>query len=529
MASRNQQFQLLPWLGGINTSLDAGMIPANQLTVADNVVFDTRGSRKKRDGINFDWDDQSNASNSIIGSLDYWYGTSSKTQVRVALSDNKAFYKYTSSGARTTIALDAGATAWGSSITTPSFAVMNNLLITAVDGSGNVMRKWNGSTDIFDLAGTPPEASILREHQGRLWCNDKTNKDRVHYSTTANPEEWKGAGDSGALDIGVGDGDPEGITAIFPTFKGVLFIAKRTKLYKVSGFTPEEYQVELVSSGVGCVSHNSICSIDQDDIFYVSERGVHSLAATNAYGDFEGAYISADIQKTFNDSWSKSRLKYIQGVYLSNLNSALFAVTDSSISTTENKAIWCYNIPLKAWFRWPDLSCQSIAVFTDSDKKRVYLGTSSNRLAKGLAGSNSDKNTSGTDIGISYRIQTGVIFPDQNPSSIKAFKRFGLIYTPKGPHTVVASITIDNFSPQPLVFSEVGSTDALDIDFVLDQSILDYSVVMSPYMQQLDGHGRGFQVLLESSGSDEELEIQGFLVEYSTTGPQQETRLGDES
>ncbi len=528
MSDRTNVYKQLPWVGGVNTSLDSAMIPQNQLIRGQNCVFDTRGSRKKRDGINYDWDDQSNASNSIIGIMDFWYGTSSRTQSVTALSNNKTFYKYSSGGARSALSLDSGATAWSSNITTCSFVVLNNLLITAVDGSGNVMRKWaGGSNNIFDLGGTPPQASIIREHQGGLWANDKTNLDRIHYSTTANPEEWNGAGDSGALDIGVGDGDPSGITAIFPTFKGDLFVAKQTKLYRIRGDAPENYDVKLVSSGIGCVSHNSICTIDQDDIFFISEKGVHSLLATDAYGDFEGAYLSVDIQKTFNDNWRKDRLKYSHGAYLSNINSALFAVTDSEVSTGENKALWLYNIPLKAWYEWPDVSCQALAVVTDSDKKRAYLGSSTNRIGKTLNGTNWDVDTSGTDRAIPYFIQTGIIYPDTNPYAVKAFKRFGLIYNPRGPHTITVTFTIDNFAPQSLVFSQIGSTDKLDDDFILDESILDYSVVMSPYTVTIDGYGRGFQLQIEQNGIEEEVEIQGFLVEYEGADSQQETRLGD--
>ncbi len=60
--------------------------------------------------------------------------------------------------------------------------------------------------------------------------NDVVDRDRLHYCTTGEPEEWQGTGDSGALDIGWGDGDPEGIIAVSPSFKGRLFIGKATRL-----------------------------------------------------------------------------------------------------------------------------------------------------------------------------------------------------------------------------------------------------------------------------------------------------------
>lgn len=66
MPSRTQLFLQLPWIGGVNTSIDEAMIPSNQLTVADNVVFDTRGSRRKREGISYDWDDGTDTAHSVV-------------------------------------------------------------------------------------------------------------------------------------------------------------------------------------------------------------------------------------------------------------------------------------------------------------------------------------------------------------------------------------------------------------------------------------------------------------------------------
>jgi hypothetical protein len=524
MSARTTLFQLLPWQGGVNTALDFSMIPAKQLVQADHAVFSTRSSRKKRDGINFDWDDASNASNSIIAQQDYWFGVSSKTQIRVALSDNKTLYKYNSSGARTSITVDGTTTAWSAAITQASLLTFNNKLLIAVDGTSNKVRTWDGSGSILDLQGTPPEASILQEHIGRVWANDKTNRDRLHYSTTGNEQEWQGVGDSGALDIGIGDGDPEGITAIFPTFQGVLFVAKRTKLYKVVGDAPENFQVILVSSGIGCVSP-SIATVDQTDLIYISERGFHSLSATNAYGDFEGAYLSKDIQTTFNNDFTNSRLKYIRTAYISNLNSVAFAVTDESVGTGTNNTIWLYNFEEKAWYRWPDVSCQSLVAIRDADKTRLYLGTNTNRVAKAQNGTNYDISTSGTNTAILFTVKTGLIFPDQSPYTIKGFKNFALFYKPKGPHTITCTLKIDNFESQPLTFSQTGSLDLLGSTFVLGESTLDYSVTMAPYSMSIDGYGRGFQLTIEQSGIQEEVEIQGFAVEYENAGTQQEVTV----
>ncbi len=48
MPKRTETFRLLPWGGGLNTSVDPGMISTEQLVNADNIIFETSGTRKKR-------------------------------------------------------------------------------------------------------------------------------------------------------------------------------------------------------------------------------------------------------------------------------------------------------------------------------------------------------------------------------------------------------------------------------------------------------------------------------------------------
>lgn len=523
MPLRTKLFQQLPWVGGVNTSLNEAMIPQNQLVQADNLVFDTRGSRKLREGIDSNFDDASNTTESLLGIHSFFRDVSGiKTATLMSVSSDKNVYSYTSSGTRTTLALDAGATAWADDVTKVSFTTINNLAIIAVDGATNVIRKWaGGSADLFDLGGSPPRASIVTQHLGRVWTNDKDNRERLHYCTTSDPEEWNGSGDSGAIDIGIGDGDPEGITAMF-AFKGQLFVGKRTKLYRISGFTPESFQVEKISDGIGIISHNSIAFVDQDDVYFASERGFHSITASSNFGDFNATYLSADIQKTFNDDFQITRRDQIQGVYLATLNSVLFAVTDSTISSGENNTIWLYNFPLKSWYRWPNVSCESIAVVDDTDQKRFYVGSNTERLAKGLNGISNDVNTAGTEVAIDMTIKTGLIFPEQDPYTIKGFKKFALVYAPTASHSITATIKIDNYPDQALTFDTTTGLALLGTTFILGTSKLGTVVVVAPFAKSLDGFGRGFQLLLEQSGTDQTVEIQGFSVEYEPASTQQE-------
>lgn len=619
MPQRTQLFQQFPWVGGLNTSQDESLIAPNQLTRADNVIFNSRGSRQKRDGFRYNWDNGTSGSDSIYGLHEFWFGTTNKTQIFVAINDAASIFKVTSGGLKTALTI-LGQT-WTAPTNEPSFTTFNNRCIMAINGMTNFMKKWDGvATSVEDLrnifdhtlasngrsssgttrtlilsttfkglvgdyviianstsdyngtwqvtnvsttnvssdtiqftAATPltespttdasmtinglaPNASLVRDHLGRLWCNDKNNKDRIHYSGSFNHEQWLGFGDSGALDIGIGDGDPEGITAIFPTFKGELFVAKRTKLYRISGYSPETFSISLISSGIGCVSHNSICLIDQDDMFFVSEKGVHSVAATSNFGDFNSSFVSADIQKTFIERFSRSRLKFVKSAYNPEINSVAFCFTDSSVvnptntNFNVNNAVWFYNIPYKAWYRWPDVPCQSLISATDGDKKRLYFGTHTNRIIKSSTNNTYDIDYNGDFTPIEFTVVTGQLSIDGSLYTEKGFKRFILYYKPEGTHAHEVSVRIDNIPVDEVnnfTFSEAALGVLLGVDFVLGESPLGSTARLSGYTRSIDGYGKSCKVSIVNSGLNDVLEIPGFGIEWEPAGTSPEVNTGE--
>lgn len=614
MPQRTLLFQQLPWVGGVATSIDEALIPANALTVADNVIFATRGSRKKRDGFQYNWDGATNSDVSLYGLHEFWFGDTTKTQRFIAISDNRKFYSSTSGGVRTEIPIIGRP--WVDVTDEVSMVTYNNRCIVAVNGLTNFVKQWNGSEpfvrdlrNTFDhslassgrsssgttrtlilsstfkgavgeyivisetsapvandyngtwqvdvitttnvpndtiqfqatttlaeaattdtamnINGVAPNASILREHVGRLWCNDKSRRDRLHYSGSFNHEQWQGFGDSGALDIGVGDGDPEGITAIYPTFKGELFVAKRTKLYRVSGYSPETFSVNLVSNGIGCVSHNSIALIDQDDMVFVSEKGVHSITATSSFGDFNAAFISSDIQRTFIENFTRARLKYVKAAYNPEINSVAFCFTDMNLADITNtnlrvnNCVWLFNVQYKSWYRWPDIPCQSLIVSTDGDKKRFYFGSHTNRIIKSFVGNNYDLNYAGEKVGIRFKVVTGQWLIDNNLFTVKGFKRFIMYYKPEGTHTHTVRVQIDSIPVDDvnlLNYNETALGLLLGVDFILGQSELGFDVRLVGYTKTIDGFGNTCKITIENFNVNETIEVQGIGVEWEPAG-----------
>lgn len=616
MPRKTQLWQLLPWIGGLNTSLDPAMIPESQLTNAENVVTGVNNSKQKREGINKNWDDvAAGSTDAIIGAADYWYYSGgSMLQKRVSLNEAGTMRWYNSSGAATSITV--GGVAY-SSPTIASCKVMNSLFIVACDGTSNRVKKWSGSGNAADLratwahttisrassgttrtivlgqsfkgvsgdyvvitgltesAGTyngtwavtgvstttvsndtiqytstgsftetttgdtggtvhglAPNGALLQTHQGRLLTTDKTRPYRVHYSAPFDPETWGGYGDSGVIDIDVGDDDPQGITAIFPTFQGDLYVAKRTKLYRIRGLIPD-YSIEKLSDSLGVIGPEAYTAVGQSDIIWVSEKGVHSLVTTDKYGDVEEAFLSKDIQKSFNGEgdfpWSTSRRKYTKVRYSPSENLVFFGVTESSLNSLggQNNSLWVFDTVTKQWIsRWPSISCETLFVVRDSDKPRLYLGSYTSRLYKTFTGSSTDTTEAGASQNITLKVKTGLIYVDKNPYVLKGFKKLILYYTPRGTQVISATARVDKLSRQAVSFDQSAGGATLGGTFTLGQSVLGSEGLFAPYTRTIDGYGRSIQIELQEGSQNADYTLEGLGVEYQSSEVRHEVNQG---
>lgn len=532
-----RKFVMLPWLKGLDTCIDEGIMhllkKGDYLEQADDIVYDMNGGKIKREG--FEYHDSAAITNTpeIKGGIDYWANVSNVKTQKIVVFDNqatsKAWFQSAGGGAWTELAKDGTATA-PTNVTRVSYEIFNDDLIMAFtddNAAGRAPVKWNnqeGGNTYKPLGGTPPNLKFVRKHQGRIWgAGDPTRPDRLHFSGPGNHEEWQGDGDSGAMDIDPGDGDPSGITAIFPSFKNNLIVAKRNALYIVTGSTPDDYKVTPISKGIGCISHNSCVAVDVDDVYFMSDRGIHAITVTQKYGDFEGAYLSNDIQRTFN-TWSKAKLEFSQGVWIPTLNSCIWAVSENG---TRLDAFWLYDIRYKAWYRWSGVNPTALFRVDEAStsKKRAYFGNNAGRLSKCQK---ADTYHDYTSTAISQIVKTPYLYPDNDPTAIKGFKKLGVWVKMDGDVTLTADIRVaGNNSVQTLEFVSTGShgTAVLDLDFVLGESVLNQNEVvrMTPFELPFDGFSTSCQITFTQDGADEKCTIFGFWIEWEPAGDSQET------
>lgn len=457
-------------------------------------------------------------SSKSLGVYEYWYVDSDvKVREIIQVTDQPKLFTYNpSSGNRKEITKDSGATALDSP-TKVTFLVAQNTLIMAFDGVANTPKKYYpiSDADWFDLPNAP-NFSTMQLYLGRIFANDKTDLDRLHYSSPFDIETWNGAGDSGAIDISQGDGDSSGIIAIANPFKSRMFVSKGNKIIDLRGDSPENFKPETITEGLGMRSQNAIVPVDVDDLMFISSRGIHSMAATDTQGDFEGAFLSQKIQPSFK-GFTPGRLEFTSGCYIPNLNSVLYAVSEGGSIT--NNSIYAYNILQKEWYRWPNTDAQFITTYTSaSNSYRPMFGDSFGRVV--LA--NSDIYTDFDSDPIVYEIKSGTIYPNNDPKGLKMFKRICLYFRPTGDFIFSVNYKIDNQASQTISFEQEASTDLLGASFILGSSILGVSTTFAPHSKSIDGIGRGITITITSNDASSTMELYGYDIEWEYADINQE-------
>lgn len=430
--------------------------------------------------------------------------------------------------------LNYGATLPTQTLDTVRMLVFNEQLHIFFSGRGNYHVIWNPDqnekyqlpVEGHETVATinMPDASFGFIHLGRIWTNDKAFRDYLHYCETFDHTLWLGLGDSGALPINPGDGDPEGIVNGY-VYKGFAVTAKKDARYRIIGDSPENFLVERISQGLGNEGAMAI-AVDETDVVFVSKRGVHSQQATDTYGDTDAAYLSADIKPSFND-FEQAQLDLMQGAYIPELNSIALSITEDGQQQAND--VWLYNFEVQvpgkeragAWYRWPDISCTALNRRFTNSKHKLVFGTVDGRVIQ--AQKEGDFTDFGTT-GIPFRIKTGTIYPGNDPQSMKAFKRITMIYRPKGNFSFAVQAKIDNHEQQGFAFNELSGLDLLGETFILGESLLGSANTLAPFTFTMEGYGRGVTLTITQPTADEQIEIWGFAIEYENADLEQEVQ-----
>lgn len=369
----------LPIKGGWAPALGPSSSEITHLINAENVYFELDGGVRKIPGatrLNSVQLTESGSPVTIMAMFDFWKsgtgGTS--TQKRMCYAGTK-LYKEDLDGTWDvlTTGLEANKPA--------CFTQYNDLAIWASTSTTDVPQKWN-QTDATTsaLGGSPPNFAFCIPHRGRLWAAGvATNPSRLYYSALDNPEDWTGAG-SGSIDIGLNDGDQ--ITGI-ASHKQRLWIFKgpnRGSIHYLTGSSPtgaDAFAITPLVTGVPCVAHQTIVSYP-DDLAWLSTRGLHSLKATDQYGDMADSFLSFPLTHGnptfFPDGLTLSALPFAQGVHHAGRGVLLWTLRQSGMNQNNYVLAYDYRFQPGRFSLLTAYGAASLAICLVNGQPRLHSG-----------------------------------------------------------------------------------------------------------------------------------------------------------
>jgi hypothetical protein len=177
-------------------------------------------------------------------------------------------------------------------ITHNFFGVSDLLRTYGVNGVGKAF-EYDTTADILSpiLTGmTVDTPTHLAAHRGSLFLSFPGGS--LQFSTVGNPLSFDAV--VGAGEIGMGSD----ITALIPATQGALAILAENSIGVLYGNDSADYQLEVLTDEAGAKAHTAQ-KVGQ--VYYMDNRGVRSLAASAAYGNFRLGAVSELIEPLLKD------------------------------------------------------------------------------------------------------------------------------------------------------------------------------------------------------------------------------------
>jgi len=512
-----------PASGGLETISIPGATTPGRVVDGGNFIVDITGTKRKFPGIERRIDDESVILSPLgyaRGCFDYWRTSGNeKVQRTVVIADGNVWAD-TGNGTFVDVTSSIAITQTDN----VSFETFFGLLVMTFDNNpSSVPVKFNGTT-CSALGGTPPNARFMRTFYNRMFGGgDPAAPDTLYVSDADNPEDWVG-GLADQINIDQGDQDPVGLTALFPPLYGRMVVAKQRSLYEV---TPSSttFAISQLSSGMGCLSHQT-ATMGDNDVYFVSERGIHSLLMTDKFGQVETAFLSYSIQNWFQENVSFRYAGNMRAIYAADINSYLLAVT--TIGYSKNNVLLAYNFVLKEWSK-RNVGVAGFMRYVDPrDALRTKIGLVDYDGRVGIL----DLRKSGrvtTWFGdlVTTNFATGIIYPVNSGVEV-TFKKLTCLYRPQ---TEGSSFTVDylvngslvdtiEFSMEPLSSALIGKA-VIGVDFIGG------SGQVRRVTRELKGVGHAIEMVFTHTPqtASEDFELYGYIIEYEYAGESDEPQI----
>jgi len=461
-----------------------GIVKIPFLIEAQNCVYSLDGSPRKAPGTAKLFTTALESGANIMGVFDAWFSTTSgnSTQHRIC-NVGTTIKKDDANGTFTNLftGLSAGEI--------PTYAMFNDLLIIAMTGS-DVPRSWDKST-AQNLAGSPPNFSIVTVHGNRVWAAGvDAQPSRLYYSGYVDGINWNGS-NAGFIDIDPDDGDR--ITGIV-SYKKELIVFKgpyKGKIIRIQGTSPagpDPFRKEIFVNGIGAVWQNAIFTFRDDLGFVWSDGSINSLKAVASFGDFAAVSLSRPINAWLQEHVNLSRLKNAWAASGCDCDYALISLPIDGSTTNNYTWMMDFRFDPVRWARWTDFVSTSITPMVDAsdNNRRVFMAGGDD----GFIRKYNQNDRSIDDAEITYRVRT----PALNYNEAFKYKTLGIgfaQFTPRETGTLDWNIYADGRAAVKFEIDLVADGDPLGnvtgvTNFTLGTSTLSEAKVVDKFVEMED-------------------------------------------
>lgn len=369
-----------------------------------------------------------------------------------------------------------------------------------------------------DWASTFPTFGVL--HANRMFAGGNAgDPHRLYFSPTADHDDFVGAG-FGTLSIYPGEGERlvGGIS-----FRGALIVFKYPAgIYIVNTADPTvaNWTVVPLSRAVGTLNQHTIVQIENDTLYMDRHGNIHSLAATNEFGDVNSSNIGDlnDIPPFMRANMNLLSLRRVQGIWYQAKRQAWFAMPMTGASDNNFRLITGFQDPTAEGNLAPRFFMSRRDICPS-----LWLRPDTNGVPKPVFGDASGfvwladqdaRNKDGVGYPITFEMAaTDLGFLDQSLATrSKAGQFLELSYEPRGDWNLTVEVHWDDVLTSVKQF-DMGAGGAILGSFILDTDTLAASVVRN-VRRRIEGSGRRVKLIAENAGLNQDVSISGFHLSF---------------
>ena len=404
--------------------------------------------------------------------------------------------------------------------------------------------RWSG-TGQPELLDDAPDVRFGSEHKTRLLAaGDKRFPLRLYYTASRSPNVWFAPEsdadgqetasevlDAGYLNVPGKRGDE--IVAVYGEYYGSCIVATNRGIWRLTGSSPISYAMENITQDTGAAAQAAVARLGKD-LWLAGRQGISTIATIQEFGDMQAAMPSAPISDLWAPGISNSSIKVDQYqlykasmAWNPNVQLMLFAFARQGASDVSS--IMAYNPVTQGWYGpWEsDTTFVAEVEWSSPITQAVMHGT-----PDGKVGITDPNYLADFDAAYTQTIESpyldGRSLDPAFTKQIKTWKLLRLYVQLRGAWDLDVKWQTDDDTYQERVESQnIFNLPKLDVDWRLGvdpDGRVHSNQLIGCIEIPLDTRGRYFK--FEVSTADdvvgEDLALQGYEVEFTVDGPDQE-------